>query len=514
MKKIMCLLLLSVLIVLTRFKTFAFSGAPLERVNYLDLSNVEYNWTIPGYATSKSSIRLKPNTVYTLVMSDAFLGQHWSYIDVVELEYEETSGSIYYCGQLTVDLVNERAYHTFTSVEGYLDLIKLPVNSQDNYEVMIYEGAYEDFPGFSPFAEESVPTEYFGYLPLDYDQLPATEILLNYVNAKNPSGGIIPKTIIFDDYTTSDKMPGLYQMVFETEFNQIKRRYYLDLRVFDITAPTLFISGSLSIPVDEKWTIDEIKEYITITDNADILNENNLSVLSDSYSAANEVGTYIITFEAEDLSGNTSTLDVTINLIDQTAPVINGPTDIYLYTTDHPITTQEVINKLVINDAIDGTNVSIGIHLNEYNQTKIPGQYRIHVKATDQSNNMKIFIVKIHVIENRGPVFEDSELVIDKTTADAMSESDIIEWLKEQLNLMGYHATELSVLYNEYETNEKKEGSYYVYLSYKLGEEEVTSRVRIDVKKKTIPIIYFIIPISGVLALGCGAYFWIKHKKN
>ena len=514
MKKIWSIVILAMLIVLSSSKTFAFSGDPLERVNYLDLAVMEYNWRIPGYASSKHSIQLKPNAVHTLVLSRAFLGQDWDYIDLIEIELEETSGANYYCGPLSVDQINQRAYYTFTTIEGLIDISKLPVNSQHNYEAMIYAGEYEDFPGFVPYAEASEPTEYFGYIPLDYDNLPSTETLISYVNAKNPSGGIISKSVIFDDYSASSKLPGSYQMVFETEFNQIRRRYYLDVRVFDLTAPTLFISGALSIPVDEKWSIDQIKEQIVISDNADLLDETHLSIVSDSYTGADQVGSYLITFKASDLSGNTSTLDVTINLIDQTGPVIKGPSDIYLYTSDTPLKVQEVLDKLIINDAIDGLNVNVTIHLNEYNQTIIPGQYRIHVKATDSSDNVTIFIVKIHVIENRGPVFEHSELVIDRTTADEMSESEIIDWLKEQLNLLGYHATEISVLYNEYDSHEKKEGSYYVYLSYKLGEEEVTSRVRIDVKKRTIPVLYFILPIGGVIAIGLSAYFIIKHKKN
>lgn len=514
MKKLWSILILLVLLILNSFKTYAFPLEPLERVNYLDLKDIEYSYWMPGYASTIHSIQLKPNTTFTLVMSSSFLGERWYEIDQMEIELEDPSGENYYCGPLIVDQSNQRAYYTFLTIDGWIDILKFPVSSQANYEIMIYKGIYEDFPGFVPYIEANEKIEYFGYLPLDYDHLPEKETMINYVNAKNPSGQVIPKTLIYDDYSSSNKLPGVYHMVFETVYNQIRRRYYLDVRVFDLTAPTLSINGELSIPLDNKWSIDRIKEYITVTDNADNMNESELTVISDTYSTAMYVGPYQITFEARDSSGNANTLDVTINLIDQTGPEIIGPSDIYLYTSDNPIKAQEILDKLEISDTVDQENVNVTILTNEYNQTKIPGQYNIHVKATDSSDNVTIFIVKVHVIENSGPVFENTELVIDKLTSDEMSESEIIDWLKNQLGLLGHHATEISILYNEYEMHEKKEGSYYVYLSYKLGEEEMTSRVRIDVSKKQVPILYYLLPLGGVMVIGCGAFFLIKHKKK
>jgi hypothetical protein len=103
--------------------------------------------------------------------------------------------------------------------------------------------------------------------------------------------------------------------------------------------------------------------------------------------------------------------------------------------------------------------------------------------------------------------------VIEKTTADAMTDQDVIDWLKEQLELSGIQATNITVLYNEYETHEHEKGSYYVYMSYKVDGQDMTSRVRIDVEQKPMNVLWIIIPSSGLLIAGTTAFIVLRHKK-
>lgn len=513
MKKISCLvcMLLSTLLVLT--STRAFDQEPLERINHLNLSQLVYNKDIQGSARTQTSIILKPNTTYTIVMSQSFLGQTWDYLDQTYIEIEEASGSRYYQDYMTVDSVNGRAYFTFETGEGLIDLCDVPVDDQDNYEIILYEGTYADFPGFMPYVDADDPLEYFGVLPVDYDTQPTLETIKSYVIAKNPFGGTISSTLIFDAYTISNKLPGTYQMVFEANYNDIIKRYYLDVKVMDITAPTLSIDGTLEIPLKDKWTIDDIKKEVMINDNVDTLSWTDLVVTNDTYTDAESLGNYQISFSATDSSGNTNTIDISITLVDRQGPKIIGPTSIYLYTSDATLSNADIQNKFTFNDDIDGANVTVSIITNEYQQTSTPGKYKITFKAVDQTQNVSLFNVYIHVIENRGPVFEHSELVIEKTTADAMTDQDVIDWLKEQLELSGIQATNIMVLYNEYETHEHEKGSYYVYMSYKVDGQDMTSRVRIDVEQKPVNVLWIIIPSSGLLIAGTTAFIVLRHKK-
>jgi hypothetical protein len=504
-------MLFSTLFVLT--STRAFDQEPLERINHLNLSQLVYNEEFEGSARTETSIILKPHTTYTLVMSQDFLGQAWDHIDQRYIEIEEWSGSKYYLDLLSIDMTHGRAYFTFDTQEGLIDLLDIPVKGEANYDIILYEGTYADFPGFIPYVDADDPLEYFGVLPIDYDTQPTLETITSYVIAKDPFGGTISSTLIFDDYTISNKLPGTYQMVFEADYNDISKRYYLDVKVMDITAPTLSIDGTLEIPFKEKWTIDDIKKEVVIHDNVDALSWTDLVVTNDTYTDAESLGNYQMSFSVTDSSGNTNTIDVSITLVDQQGPKITGPSSIYLYTSDASLSNADIQSKLTFEDDIDGTNVTISIIANEYQQTSTPGKYKITFKAVDQAQNVSLFYVFIHVIENRGPVFEHNELVIEKTTADAMTDQDVIDWLKEQLELSGIQATNITVLYNEYETHEHEKGSYYVYMSYKVDGQDMTSRVRIDVEQKPVNVLWVILPASGLLIAGTTAFIVLRHKK-
>ena len=196
------------------------------------------------------------------------------------------------------------------------------------------------------------------------------------------------------------------------------------------------------------------------------------------------------------------------------SPVVRGPSSIYLYTTDTPITNAAIQQKLQATDAVDGSNITITIPVNEYNQTTMPGRYKVHFSVKDTQQNETIFIVYVHVIDNRGPSFEQSELILLKTTADQMSEDDIVDWLRDQLNLSGYHVQNLQILYNEYASNQNEKGSYYVYFTYDIEGESYTSRVRIDVKKKELPWLTIGSSFAGVIFITGGLWIYLKRKRH
>lgn len=184
MKKICIMFILVFSILLSYTKTYAFGSAPLEKINYLDLANLEYKWWNEGYAGTINSIELKPDTTYTLIMSRNFLGSRFENSERIEFEAEEPDGSNWFNVYLTIDHEKDLAYHTFTTRGSLFDIILLPVNGMNNYEAMIYEGTYAGFPGFVPYTEDGEQLEYYGFLALNYDRLPEMEAVLNYVNAK------------------------------------------------------------------------------------------------------------------------------------------------------------------------------------------------------------------------------------------------------------------------------------------------------------------------------------------
>lgn len=514
MKKLVGIALLGLWIFLFSNETFAYDLEPIEdHINLLDLRNFEYSSKIEGSAKTKGPIVLKPETTYTLVLSQDFLGRNWNVMHTAYIEIEEESGSRYYNDLLIQDEVNLRAYYTFETFEGLINLIDIPVDDVMNYEIILYEGTYAEFPGFYPFIDLDEPLNYYGVLPMDYDDQLSLEIIQSYVVAKTPFGDFITSNIVYDTYSTSSKLPGSYQMVFEAEYNAIRKRYYLDVRIFDIKPPVLSVEGMITVPISQKLTIDQIKQKITVTDNVDQMDWQDLVVIGDTYSDFMGLGRCEMAFSATDQAGNVGEINVEIEIVDIEGPVIKGPSSIYLYTTDNPMTDVEIQNELSIIDDVDLANVSVTMILNEYQQTTVPGRYMVTYRAVDQSANMTDFSVYMHVIENRGPIFEQSEFVLSKTTADAMTESEIIAWLKDQLLLSGYQTSHVTVLYNEYENHEKEKGSYYVYMSYAIDGKEMTSRILIDVTENPFPWLWVIGGFGGFVILGAGTFVMLKRKR-
>lgn len=515
MKKILSIIMLfGLIITYINLLVSADVDEPLTHVNLLDLSKLDYQHG-SYYAKYRSTLELAPNTTYTIVLSRDFLGSLWSVASSLEFEVESPDGSYYHAGPPDIDLDHERVSFSFFSALGLIEILKIPVDHQSNYEIVLFEGEYHDFPGFSPFLSASEVLEYHGVLPVDYDQRPTLDMIKHYVVAKSPYGNTISSFVAFDNYTLSEQLPGTYRIVFETSFNHIVKRYYLQLRIFDMTAPSLSIEDKLYISLTDKWTLSHILSHVTVIDNVDTIYTHQLSVISDTYTHATTVGTYELVVKAEDNSGNSSTLSIPIELIDTVGPVIEGPQTIYMYTTDTPLTNQQIQNRFRFYDYVDGINVNIMMTHNEYQQKQIPGKYRITFRAIDLSDNVTYFDAYIHIIDNKGPIFETSELILVQSPSSPLSDEDIIDWLSQQLSSMGHQATHIKMLYNEYENHQKTPGSYYAYLSYRIQDETMTTRVRIDVTEKNTVNWVLVSSIGGVvITISLSSWFIFKRKKH
>jgi hypothetical protein len=495
--------------------TFAEESVSYPRgKNYLNLQNFRYHNDRTDLGDTFEHIRVKSFVWYTLVLDYEFIGQHAGYPEYIKVLIEEGFGDDFYYEYMTDDPYNGRVYVEFMPVLDWIRLHEIPVDNTRNYDAILYEGLYTDFFGYEPYICETEILEYGGTLPIDYDHQLTTEQIKSFIIAKDPYGGSLEYVVETDDYSSSLKTPGSYEMVFVSTFNRISKKYFLDIRVFDLTSPIITLSGDIQVQLSEKLTIDEIKQLISVTDNVDEISPSDLVVIQDTYSSATTVGHYSITVEATDLSGNTSSLVVPIQLVDLVGPTISGPFSIFLYTTDPALTNQQILNRFNVYDDVDGSNVSFDIITNNYNQQTSPGIYQMALRAGDTQYNFTYKNIEIHVIENRGPIFIEDETIIQASSAENMTDQDIIDWFKNLTMSSGLTVSQVSVLYNEYEGNEKLGGSYYVYLNYELDGQIQTSRIRIDVKEEKIEPNYLLLgTIGGSVSLGFLTFFIIKKKK-
>ena len=482
--------------------------------NYLDLGNLTPRSDDPNYAYTIDPIRVIPNETYTIVLDYEFLGQHSDFLEFVYILIEEYTDTDQYNLLINDDRTNLRAYIEFEPVTDLILITSLPM-MPTTYDAIMYVGTYPDFDGYEPYIDPSEVMSYFGVLPVDYDELLTTQEIKNYLQANDPYGNPLSISIEEDEYSLSNKLPGTYQMIFMSTFNNITKRYYLDVRVFDATAPVIASIGYITMPLTEKASVASIVSQISVSDNVDDMDSTDLVITTDTYTPANQVGLYEVIVSATDLSGNTSQLTVEIELIDRHGPDITGPASIYLYTKDEPLTNLLILNKYLILDDVDGLNVTASFEFNDYNQNTMPGIYMLTILASDTLNNISRFSLNIHVIENGGPVFTTDEIVLSIDTASEMSDDQLIEWFTNHTLSSGYSVSHVRVMFNEYKNMENTEGSYYVYLSYQVNGEQQTSRIRIDVENQDDkPNFYVYLALGCPVLLGIAGFIFIKHRKK
>jgi hypothetical protein len=517
MKKLMIFVLLICAFMLFEFSTVHAEGEyyplPVGR-NYLDLGNLSPRSDDSNYAYTIDPIRVIPNQRYTIVLDHEFLGQHSGFLEFVYILIEEYSGLDDYNILIHDDWTNTRAYVEFTPVTDLILIQSLPM-MPNTYDAIMYAGTYAQFAGYEPYIDPSEVMSYFGVLPVDYDELLTTQEIKNYLQANDPYGNPLSISIEEDEYSLSNKLPGTYQMIFMSTFNNITKRYYLDVRIFDATAPVITVEGRIIIALTEKVSVESLLSQIDVTDNVDDMDSTDLVIIADTYTPANQVGLYTITVLATDLSDNESSLIVEIELIDRHGPDITGPASIYLYTKDVPLTNLMILNKYLIVDDVDGLNVTTSFEFNAYNQNALPGVYLITILASDTLNNISRFDLNIHVIENGGPVFTTDEIVLSVDTASEMSDEELVEWFTNHTLSSGYSVSHVRVMFNEYKNMENTAGSYYVYLSYQVNGEQQTSRIRIDVENQDDqPDFYVYLALGCPIFLGISGYIFIKHRKK
>ena len=485
--------------------------------NYLDVSTLFEIGNDPNKYQSNTAFRVKRGSTYTLVMSKQAISVWYNQIESLQADITRVSTSEPVSHSYQKDYMNERVYIEFIPNDDYILIEILHLDATrfvSPYEIILYEGVYQDFFGYEPYINPNEILKYYGQIKVNYDQPLTTETISTYIQAQTPYGANLYKTLSSDTYTYSNKSLGTYELIFEATHNNITKQYILSVIVEDLTAPVLSVAAPIRVPLSNKVDVNTLKSQITVTDNVDALSYQHLRIINDTYSAATTVGVYEITVEVNDFSSNVASQTFSVELYDSQGPKISGPSQLYLYVGDTPLTHRNILDYYVITDDVGVNTSSIQIAHDEYGQNLEPGVYLMSISARDTTGNISTKDIHIHVIDNRGPEFHVNDTYIITTTpTEIKSEAYIISWLSSTLEDEGIHATNISVDHNEYELRANTSGSYYVYMNYQVDDQTYQTRVQVDVVDQSgFNLLYLlgIVPISAIVTLSI--YIYRKRK--
>lgn len=219
----------------------------------------------------------------------------------------------------------------------------------------------------------------------------------------------------------------------------------------DTTAPTIevegLVSGVLRISYDdarsEEYLETALKQYVKVTDDSD-------------YSIAPEIqamdfvpltlGVYDVHIIADD-GYNVSTLDIKVEIYDDVAPTISGPS-VLVTATSAPLTEEGIIQAYAAEDEIDGSDVKVSVVDDEYHEgdnATVIGEYSVTLAAVDDSGNRaeKEIVVRVedqdaptwHVYGSQLTVIEDSSLAPLDIVANLVAEGtlDDLEYVRAEI---------------------------------------------------------------------------------
>lgn len=255
-------------------------------------------------------------------------------------------------------------------------------------------------------------------------------------------------TIDSDGYTGHQTVLGSYPIVFScTDNSNNKATITINIQVVDGVAPVINGASTFTSNMSAPLTVNDIKSTFTVSDNYDTISNSSIIVTSDNFSTNKLIkGTYNVSFEVTDSSGNKGTKTVAVTAVDNIKPIISG-TNSYNKGQDAILTLDTIKAGLSASDNCDGTLTS-SIQMIEDNYTgngNRLGSWTIKYRVTDSSGNQSdLFTVTINVSDSFPPVFyvDNSIMHIDSTLS--LTQQQIIQILENtgQINLsMAYNAS-------------------------------------------------------------------------
>ncbi|MBU1145639.1 MAG: DUF5011 domain-containing protein [Firmicutes bacterium] len=268
---------------------------------------------------------------------------------------------------------------------------------------------------------------------------------------------------------------------------------YSEGTIMDTEAPCFEIFGIVLSYVHSPITSLEILSALQAYDDIDGDVSNRIVIISDDYEINKSVlGTYVITFEVSDLSGNSTQIDISVEVVDILKPVFS---DIETIEVAFPnsLTISEIVSLIHASDNYDG-DITTNIVLTEDNYSSSNfeiGNYNLIFQVSDSSGNTEYYTVFIDVIDNEFPIFSGiTSIIVGYDTR--LYLEDILQGLSISDNYDNSEDLEIVLISENYFSNYQLLGNYQMVFKVEDSSGNITEQiVSITVVDEIGPAVYF-----------------------
>jgi len=276
-------------------------------------------------------------------------------------------------------------------------------------------------------------------------------------------------SVILDEYTGNEETLGEYSIIFQAMDTAANiTDFECTVKVVDIADPVISGPGTVVIPYPQTKTIAELQALLSASDNYDGSLSANLSMTANGYTAnAALTGTYTVSFSVADSSGNTGTYSLTVNVVDDLAPVFTGITEMTI-GYDIVLSIPDVQDSLSVLDGYDGDLTgSIFVKTNGLtgHEHEI-GEYVIIFSVTDSSGNTSDKTVLIKIVDTIGPVIYYDTSIIKVYNTTVLALTDFTSLLKKSGELDANSSYAVTVQYDSYSKYATTPGVYHLKLNF------------------------------------------------
>ncbi len=324
-------------------------------------------------------------------------------------------------------------------------------------------------------------------LDVDLTDFSSSDILSNY-SATDVEDGIVDVSLEYviaggeEDIYPNDWMSsptiGSHSM-YVVAYDHLGKESVLEVTVnVSDMSPALFkIDGidtssyNQSVYMSDTTSLQSLIDNITAIDGVDGDITSNMVV--PDFPDFGIPGTTVLNITVTDSAGNEATLPITVTVIDDIAPIVNGATKVVKGITA-TLTISDITAELNATDNVDGI-ISVDLVSDGYSgNSSILGSYVVQYKATDSAGNVTYHDVRVWVVDNQAPAWVFNDYFVNLGVNQSMSRTELVSLLQSAGMIGSDISYTVTFVTDEYSGNEEIAGAYQVTMNvvYDDGSEE------------------------------------------